>query len=77
MLTLPPNEAAENVDKQVAALQKFKESFIEKDVLGMMVYLLNEPLKNPTDTNNKHFISYILGIIKHMLSVPGMQLYTF
>lgn len=71
ILTLPANESAENHDKQITALQKFKEAFLEKDVIGIIMLLLTEPLKDPTDNNNKHFISYILGIVKHVLSVPG------
>lgn len=34
--------------------------------------LLTDPLKDPTETGNKHFISFILGIVKHILSVPGI-----
>jgi hypothetical protein len=74
LLTLPPNENSENADQQLSALQAYKEAFLDKEILGLLTLMLVEPLKNSADSHNKHFGSYILGIIKHLLSIPGTPL---
>ena len=84
LVTLPPNLNAQNVDEQIVGLQKFKEAFIERDLVAILMSIIAEPLENPIEQiNNRFFIffhlfilrllNYVLGIIKNILSVPGID----